>query len=86
MTKCSATRFYRQSWKKIKTILGKIIITLVLVFGNVATFDILNIQKYFQEESTALTLEFWVFYVMIIASFIKILDIWMMRKKKGKDK
>lgn len=86
MTKWSGTRFYRQSWKNIKTVLGKILITLVFVFGNIAAFDVLNIQRYFQAEGPELTLEFWIFFLLLMTGFVKILDIWMIRKKMNKDK
>lgn len=86
MTKWSGIRFYRHSWKNIKTVLGKILITLVFVFGNIAAFDVLNIQRYFQSKGTELTLEFWIFFLLLMTGFVKILDISMIRKKMSKDK
>ena len=86
MTRWSGTRFYRHRWKKIKNVLGKILITLVFVFGNIAAFDVLNIQRYFKAEGTELTLEFWIFFLLLMTGFVKILDIWLIRKKMSKDK
>jgi len=77
ITRLSATRLYQKMWKKIKGMLGKIIITIIYILGLFACGDILggNDVSMLSFEGV-LKWEFWVLVMSYMAVITRIIALW----------
>ena len=76
ITRLSATRVYRKIWKKIKGILGKVIITIIYILGLFACGDILGFNVSMLSFEGMLTWKFWMLAISYMAVIIRTLTLW----------
>ena len=76
ITRLSATRVYRKIWKKIKGILGKVIIAIIYILGLFVCGDILGFNVSMLSFEGMLTWKFWMLAMSYMAVIIRTITLW----------